>query len=486
MGAWSHDGSLLGYSSTRRNGTDSDLYVVDPRNPSSGRMVAQVSGGGWGIADFSPDNRRAVVVEYKQITKSNLYMLDVASGALTPIGDHAQEIAYGGAQFARDGQLWVTSDEGSDFQRLGTIDPASGRFTAAVTDIPWDVDSFDISEDGRFIAFVINEAGASKLRVLDTRTRRSRLVSALPTGVIGGVEIAPWGAIGFSLTSARSAADAYSVDLRTLAVTRWTRSETGGLDTTVNAEPELIDARSFDGERVYRLPLPARRPALPGPPAADRQHPRRARSPVAAWLPRPQQLSAQRARHRHFLSQRARLDRASASASSASTTARRFARTASAISAPSSTASARTPRSTRPGSRSPAAPMAAICATPRRSIMASRLRAANCVVAISNFVTFLENTQSYRRDLRRVEYGDEREPARRIAADQPDDPRVRASYSADGGDRRQRSARAAIGGRPDGRRGARRRTARLAPDRPERGSWLRQEGEPGLSIPGRA
>ena len=31
------------------------------------------------------------------------------------------------------------------------------------------------------------------------------------------------------------------------------------------------------------------------------------------------------------------------------------------------------------------------------------------VVGISNFLTFLKNTQDYRRDLRRVEYGDERE-----------------------------------------------------------------------------
>jgi dipeptidyl aminopeptidase/acylaminoacyl peptidase len=35
------------------------------------------------------------------------------------------------------------------------------------------------------------------------------------------------------------------------------------------------------------------------------------------------------------------------------------------------------------------------------------------VVGISNFNTFLKNTESYRRDLRRVEYGDEREPAMR-------------------------------------------------------------------------
>ena len=171
MGAWSHDGRLLGYSSTRRNGTDTDLYVVDPRDPSTDRLVAQVSGGGWNIVDFAPGNRQAAVIEYKQITKSNLYRLDVASGALTPIGDHSQEIAIGGALYAPNGTLWITSDEGSDFQRLGTVDPATGRFTPAVTDVNWDVTSFDIAEDGSFIAFVTNEAGASKLRILDTRTR---------------------------------------------------------------------------------------------------------------------------------------------------------------------------------------------------------------------------------------------------------------------------------------------------------------------------
>jgi len=42
-----------------------------------------------------------------------------------------------------------------------------------------------------------------------------------------------------------------------------------------------------------------------------------------------------------------------------------------------------------------------------------RLRAGIDVVGISSFVTFLENTQEYRRDLRRVEYGDERDPEMR-------------------------------------------------------------------------
>src|SRR5207344_3661106 len=42
-----------------------------------------------------------------------------------------------------------------------------------------------------------------------------------------------------------------------------------------------------------------------------------------------------------------------------------------------------------------------------------RLRCAVDVVGISNWVTFLEHTEAYRRDLRRVEYGDERDPKMR-------------------------------------------------------------------------
>ena len=131
FGAWSEDGRLIGYSSTRRNGRDSDLYVMDPRDPSTDRMVAAVEGGGWQIADFTPDNRRAIVFNYIQITNSDLYMLDLASGAMTPIGDISRDIAFGGAEFAPDGTLWVTSDEGSEFQRLGTLDPGTGAFDRA-------------------------------------------------------------------------------------------------------------------------------------------------------------------------------------------------------------------------------------------------------------------------------------------------------------------------------------------------------------------
>ena len=77
-----------------------------------------------------------------------------------------------------------------------------------------------------------------------------RPVSGIPAGNIGGLEFAPWGTLGLSLNSAKSPTDAYSLDPATLKLTRWTQSETGGLDPNVNVEPELVEVKSFDGESV--------------------------------------------------------------------------------------------------------------------------------------------------------------------------------------------------------------------------------------------
>lgn len=409
---WSGDGKLIAYSSTKRNGTDSDLYVMDPRNPASARMVAQVQGGGWAISTFAPDNKTAIVGNYRSITDVDLYRLDLATGAMTPIGNTAREIAYNQVDYAPDGTLWVLSDEGSDVQRLGTLDPATGRFTARAPAEPWDVEAFKMSSDGRFIAYVVNEAGVSRVRLLDPATGKARTVSALPTGVVGSIEVADDGEIGLGLSSARSPSDAYSINPDTLAVTRWTASETGGLDATKNAEPALVEIKSFDGLKMsgflYRpdaSKFPGKRPMLMwvhgGPESQSRPAFIGAYNylvnelGIALFYPNVRGSSGYGKtfvgldngpfkREDSVKDMGAFLD---ALANDPALDAKRFALTG----------------------RSYGGYMCYAAAV----WFADKLKSTHCVVAISNFVTFLETTQSYRRDLRRVEYGDERDPKQR-------------------------------------------------------------------------
>jgi dipeptidyl aminopeptidase/acylaminoacyl peptidase len=184
---------------------------------------------------------------------------------MTPIGDHRRDVAYGGAQFAPDGTLWVTSDEGSEFQRLGTLDPATGAFRPVVTNINWDVENFDIADDGSFIAYAANEAGRSRVYLLDPRTGRSRVVNSLPAGLVGGLDIAPWGDIGITFTSAAARPTLIRSIRAPWPSPAGPRARPAGSIPNVNVEPELIEVRSFDGEPVsgflYR-PDPRR---FPGP-----------------------------------------------------------------------------------------------------------------------------------------------------------------------------------------------------------------------------
>ena len=411
FGTWSKDGRWIGYSSTRRNGTDTDLYVVDPRDPKTDRLVAQVKGGGWNFADFSPDGRQAAIFEYVSITKSNLHLLDVASGRMTPIGDHSKPIAYGGALFAPDGTLWVTSDEGSDFQRLGTLDLKSGKFAPRTTE-KWDVDSFDIAEDGGFIAYVTNEAGVARVKLLDPKGGQTRTVSGLPAGLVGGLEIAPWGTIGLSFTSARSAADAYSIDPKTLAVTRWTESETGGLDPNANVEPELVEVKSFDGLPVsgflYRpdpKKFPGKRPLIVNihggpegqsrPGFLGRNNYLLNEQGIAIFYPN---VRGSTGYGKRFVAMDNGPDKREDSVKDIGAFLDVLAKD-----------KAIDPAKIAVTGGSYGGYMCYASAIR----YGDRLKGANCVVAISNFVTFLENTQSYRRDLRRVEYGDERDPGQR-------------------------------------------------------------------------
>ena len=271
-GAWSHRGDRYAYMSTRRDGRDLDLWVMDPSQPATDRMVTQLEGGGYEPADWSPDDRQILLRQGVSVNETRLWLVDVASGQqtlLTPKeGD--ESIAYGAERFGRDGKgVYLTSDRGSEFQRLAYLELATKRYRFLTSEIPWDVEEFDLSPDGRAIAFVTNEGGVGVLHVIGTATGVERRVPKLPAGVVSGLRWRSNSAeLGFTLTSSRAPADAYSLEVASGALTRWTESETGGLDTRDFAEAELVHWPGFDGRAIsgflYKPPahFAGRRPVI--------------------------------------------------------------------------------------------------------------------------------------------------------------------------------------------------------------------------------
>jgi dipeptidyl aminopeptidase/acylaminoacyl peptidase len=267
---FSRDGKWMAYASTRRSGKDTDLWITDPLQPQSNRMLLQVEGGGWSPSDFSPDDKQLLVQNEISANQSEIYLLDVASGSKRMLTPKGAPIAFANARFARDGNdIYFLSDEGSEFSQLVRMHLADGAKTVLSRE-KWDVDEFELSDDGNRIAYVTNENGISAVHVITAASGAQVAMPKLPIGVIGGLEWHPNNhLLGVTISSAKAPADAYSIDVDAGRVDRWTESETGGLDASRNVDPQLVAMKSFDGTMisafVYRpdpARFPGKRPAL--------------------------------------------------------------------------------------------------------------------------------------------------------------------------------------------------------------------------------
>jgi dipeptidyl aminopeptidase/acylaminoacyl peptidase len=408
---WSHDGKQIAYSSTRRTGKDTDIYVMNPRDPKSDRQVLQRLGGGWSIEDWSADGTKLLLQEGISINDSKLHMLDLASGKVELASPKAKGlVAYNNGRILKDGSIIALSDRDSEWRRLVRIDPKSGKETPLIKDQQWDVEDYDIDPVERGIVFALNEDGFSKLYALDLASGITAVLPDLPSaGVIGGLKFHPQGGrVAFTLNSSKTAGDIYTLTLGTPRYVRWTESEVGPLDSASFRDAALLRWKSFDGKEisgiVYR-PDPAKfagpRPVIidihGGPEGQSRPGFQGRKNylinelGITILYPNVRgsegfgksflQLDNGIKREDSVKDIGALLD---ALAADKTVDKNRIAVTG--------------------GSYGGYMTLASM------TFYADRLRAGSEAVGISNFVTFLKNTNPYRVDLRRVEYGDERDP----------------------------------------------------------------------------
>lgn len=413
-GTWSNRGDKYAYSSTRRNGKDLDVYVINPADPKSDQLLAKLEGGGWGIADWSPDDSKILLGEYLSVNESYLWLLDSKTGEktlITPKGD-TTKVAYGDIRFNKEGSgIYFTTDKNSEFQRLTFMDLATKKETVLSGHINWDVDEFAISLDRSMIIFVSNEDGVSVMHLIDLKPGKERPLPKLPVGFLYGLSWHNNGKeVAFNFASSRASDDPYSINIETGKVERWTMSETGGLNTDAFSDPELVHWKSFDNRDMsgflYRPPasFAGTRPVIidiHGGPEGQSRPEFLGRDNyylnelgVAIIYPN---VRGSTGYGKNFM----KLDNG-------------FLREDSYKDISALLDWIKTQPNLDAGrimitGGSYGGHMTLAIST----LYSDRIKCAVEVVGMSNLVTFLENTSGYRQDLRRVEYGDERDPKMR-------------------------------------------------------------------------
>lgn len=413
---WSHDGAQIAFSSNLRNGTDTDIRVMRLDRPGASTLVLE-GNGSYDVLDWSPDNRRLLVRKYVSANESYLYQVEVATKRLTPLNPlPGRQVSYGEARYSADGRhIFYVSDEAGEFLRLRQLDLTTGKTRALVASPTWDVESLAVSKDGRKLAYVANEDGMGKLYVLDTVTGKALPLPPLPVGQVTDVRFNPAGtALGFTLNTPRTAGDAFSLDLAKKTLTRWTFSEVGGLNTDAFVVPSLIHYPTFDQVNGQARQIPAFYYKPTGRPG---------KRPVIINIhggPEGQSVPVFAPILQYYLNELgiAVLEpnvRGSAGYGKTYLALDNGFRREDSVKDIGSLLDwiARQPDldasrvAVMGGSYGGYMTLASMCH------FNDRLRAGMDMVGISNFVTFLEHTQDYRRDLRRVEYGDERDPQMR-------------------------------------------------------------------------
>lgn len=413
---WSHGAGVFAFSSNRRNGTDTDVWIMDPDRPNEARNVTQEEGS-WYPIEWSPDDTRLVVTRYVSANDSRPYILTLASGEMTPLFEEGTTVSYGGFEWTPDGRtLFYTSDEAGEFDQLHAYEVATGKRLNLTPELRWSIEGLSLSDDGRFLAYTTNEDGISVLHLRRLPDFTPVKHDPIPVGLIGGLDFSPDSRqLALNINAANSPTDAWVLDLTSGKLARWTFSEVGGLDTEAFVTPALVHYPTFDKDEsgaqrmipafVYRPKnRTGRMPVIidihGGPEGQSRPY---FSSTTQYWVNElgcvvvfpnvrgstgygKTYLALDNGFNREHSVQDigALLDWIAAQPDLDKDRVAVFG-----------------------GSYGGYMVLASLVHYPER------IKCGVDVVGISNFVTFLENTQSYRRDLRRVEYGDERDPAMR-------------------------------------------------------------------------
>lgn len=432
FGAFEPDGERVAYTSTRRNGRDFDLYVMDPSDPASDRRLLELDGM-WAVTGWSPSGRELLLAHIVSNMASALYLLDLERGALRPLPGSASEAhdeathqarhavaesssrgtpaRHAHARWSPDGTtLFYASDRGTEFMHLRRRDPGTGEEIVLTGDVPWDVSSVQLSGDGGVLLVGINEDGRTRYYVTDPMGRRLEPFRPFDSGQISPSLHPRERRVAVNHVDDSGLVRTYIYDLTTRELVQWagpppadSRRDAGREGRLVryptfdevDGEPRLISAFVYPGEGEGPRPVVIDIHGGPEAQARLRSSPSPLQSQGITLITPNVRGSTGYGRSFAALDDGYRREDA----------VRDIGALLDWIALQPDLDESRV--AVTGGSYGGYMVLASLVH------FGARIRCGVDIVGVSNFVTFLENTADYRRDLRRAEYGDERIPEMR-------------------------------------------------------------------------
>lgn len=413
---WSNTGDKFAFTSSRRNKKDFDIYVSDMKSPKTAVIKVDRGGGYWVATDWSPDDSKLLVLQYLSSTKSNSYILDLKTKELTQINDDKTEAVFLVSGWNKTGdKIYATTDLGKEFNTLVQYDVKTKKIEYITKDIAWDIEEGAMNKSRTKAAFTVNENGFSQLYLMDLSSNKYEKVSNLPIGQIYSFKFHPSREeLAMVLNTTETPGDVYSLNLNTRKTKRWTTSEVGGLNTNLFPKPELINYETYDEVNGKKRLIPA-----------FIYKPKNGKGPLPVMIsihggPEGQHTPYFSSFYA-YLANEMGIAVIAPNVRGSSGYGKTYLKLDNGFNRENSVKDIgkllewieKNPEFNKDKIAVFGGSYGGYMVLSSMYNFNDKIKCGIDIVGISNFVTFLENTEEYRRDLRRAEYGDERDPKMR-------------------------------------------------------------------------
>jgi dipeptidyl aminopeptidase/acylaminoacyl peptidase len=251
FGGWSDDGSFLYLSSNRKRPEAMDVYFYRLESEELEPVVENPGIGG--AIDVSGDGKRAVVWRMESRGSTNLFLLDLETGAEHLLTPHEGPGSFGGGLFSPDGStVYLSSNADRDLIAFAQVkigdDGKPGPIEVIEARDDAELSEFDVTDDGRFAALIWNVAGKSELVFVNLVTLASVNGPELPAEVASSPTFSSAGRyLAFTVSGATSPSDIWATDRETGLLIQVTFSPLSGVDPITLVRPELVKFTAHDG-----------------------------------------------------------------------------------------------------------------------------------------------------------------------------------------------------------------------------------------------